>query len=141
MANILMINVPYSGHTNPTLPLAAELVKRGHSVVYVNSPVYKDKIEATGAEFVPYSDFPEGLTEQQVKTRCFKAAFDTVIQLTRKFDLLIYEMLFYPGKVIAEKLGIPCVRQFSQPAWSTQFLGYNIILNILDNFIRINWVA
>ncbi|NWL86684.1 hypothetical protein DMN77_03610 [Paenibacillus sp. 79R4] len=123
MANILMINVPYSGHTNPTLPLAAELVKRGHSVVYVNSPVYKDKIEATGAEFVPYSNFPEGLTEQQVKTRCFKAAFDTAIQLTRKFDLLIYEMLFYPGKVIAEKLGIPCVRQFSQPAWSSETMG------------------
>lgn len=26
---ILMINVPYAGHTNPTLPLARELVHRG----------------------------------------------------------------------------------------------------------------
>lgn len=120
MANILMINVPYAGHTNPTLPLAVELVKRGHSVAYINSPAFKDKIEATGAGFIPYLDFPEGLSEQQIKSRCFKAAFNTAMQLTDKFDLLIYEMFFYPGKVIAEKLGIPCVRQFSQPAWNLE---------------------
>lgn len=115
-----MINVPYAGHTNPTLPLAAELVKRGHSVVYINSPTFKDKIEATGAEFVPYSDYPEKMSEQQIKMRCFKAAFNTAIKLTNKFDLLIYEMFFYPGKVLAERLGIPCVRQFSQPAWNAE---------------------
>ena len=120
MANILMINVPYAGHTNPTLPLATELVKRGHSVVYINAPSFRDKIEATGAEFVPYSNFPEELTEQQIKTRCFRTAFDTALQLTRKFDLLLYEMFFYPGKILAERLGIPCVRQFSQPAWNSE---------------------
>lgn len=124
MTNILMINVPYAGHTNPTLPLAAELVKRGHSVVYINAPSFHDKIEATGAEFVPYFNFPEELTEQQIKTRCFRAAFDTALRLTRKFDLLIYEMFFYPGKVLAERLGIPCVRQFSQPAWNSETMRY-----------------
>lgn len=118
MANILMINVPYTGHTNPTLPLAAGLVQRGHSVVYVNSSTFKDQIEATGANFIPYSDFPEDLSAQQIKTRCFKDAFNTAMQLTDKFDLLIYEMLFYPGKILADKLGIPCVRQFSQHAWN-----------------------
>lgn len=115
-----MINVPYAGHTNPTLPLAAELVKRGHSVIYVNAPEFKDKIEKTGAVFVSYADYPEGLSEQQKKVRCFKAAFHTAMQLEQKFDLLIYEMFFYPGQVIAERLGIPCVRQFSQPAWNLE---------------------
>lgn len=66
------------------------------------------------------SDFPGGLSEQQIKMRCFKAAFNTAMQHTDKFDLLIYEMFFYPGKVIAERLGIPCVRQFSQPAWNVE---------------------
>ena len=28
MANILMVNVPYSGHTNPTVPLTRFLVER-----------------------------------------------------------------------------------------------------------------
>ncbi len=59
MLVILMINVPYSGHTNPTLPLAEALVKRGHNVVYVNSNEFKDKIKATGAKFIPYINFPD----------------------------------------------------------------------------------
>jgi|GEM_PF-6552963 len=35
--NILMINLPFAGHTNPTLPLTAELVKRGHHVTYMQN--------------------------------------------------------------------------------------------------------
>ena len=26
--NVLMVNLPFSGHTNPTLPLATKLVKK-----------------------------------------------------------------------------------------------------------------
>ena len=29
MAKILMVNVPYAGHTNPTLPLAKEIINKG----------------------------------------------------------------------------------------------------------------
>ncbi len=61
MSDILMINVPYSGHTNPTLPLAEALVKHGYNVVYINSKEFKDKIEATGAKFIPYINFPDNL--------------------------------------------------------------------------------
>ncbi len=113
-----MVNVPYSGHTNPTLPLAQELVRRGHDVWYVNAEEFRDRIEATGARFVPFINYPSSPTEQQKKTKCFRAAYDTALSLEHKFDLLIYEMFFYPGIKIAEKLNIPCVRQFSQPAWS-----------------------
>lgn len=118
MADILMINVPYAGHTNPTLPLAALLVQYGHRVCYVNAEEFRAAIEGTGAEFIPYKNYPASPTGQQKKRRCFRAAFDTAIRLERRFDLLIYEMFFYPGIKIAEKLGIPCVRQFSQSAWN-----------------------
>ena len=58
-------------------------------------------------------------------------------KIDEKFDLLIYEMFFYPGYVIAEKLGIPCVRQFSQPAWNKEFiqkapLVFRISAEIID---------
>ncbi len=118
MAEILMVNLPYAGHTNPTLPLAKGLVDRGHKVTYINAPEWKDKIEATGAIFVPYMNYPTGLSAQQKKVRCFKAAYETAMEVGSGKDLLIYEMLFYLGKTISERLGIPCVRQFSQPAWS-----------------------
>ena len=118
MAAILMINVPFSGHTNPTLPLAEALVRRGHRVFYINGEEFREKIEKTGAEFIPYKNYPAAPAGQQKKTMCFRAAFDTAVDLNRKFDLLLYEMLFYPGKRIADMLGIPCVRQFSQQAWN-----------------------
>ena len=119
--NILMINLPYAGHTNPTLPLAERLVRRGHSVTYVNAGSFRSRIEKTGARFVPYEDFPENLSDQQIKCRCFAAAYRTAMALREPFDLLIYEMFFYPGIDIARRKGIPCVRQFSQPAWSQRF--------------------
>lgn len=116
--NILMVNLPFSGHTNPTLPLATKLVESGHRVVYVNAPEFRGKIERTGAMFVPYTNYPEKASEQYKKKHSFEAAFDTAMSLTEKFDVLIYEMLFYPGIDLAKRKGIPCVRQFSQPAWN-----------------------
>ena len=118
--NILMINLPYAGHTNPTLPLTRELVRRGHRVTYVNAESFRGKIEAVGADFVPYRDFPADASEERIKRTCFRAAFDTAVSLPGRFDVLIYEMFFYPGVEIARRKGIPCVRQFSQPAWSAE---------------------
>jgi len=121
--NILMVNVPFAGHTNPTLSLTTVLVQRGHTVFYVNAEEFRSKIENTGANFIPYKNYPTSPTEQQKKTQSFRAAFDTVMSLNQKFDLLIYEMFFYPGIRVAENLGIPCIRQFSQPAWSQKTLS------------------
>ena len=118
MLKILMINLPFSGHVNPTLPLAEELVKRGHGVDYICSEQFRERIERTGAKFIPYLSFPTNPSLMQMKRHSFQAAFDTAISLKTKYDLLIYEMFFYPGIKVAEILGIPCVRQFSQPAWS-----------------------
>lgn len=115
---ILMINVPYSGHVNPTIPLTKELVNRGHHVIYINAEEFRKKIEMAGAVFLPYADFPVGISEEDKKCRCFQAAYDTAMALDEPFDVLIYEMFFYPGFEIARKKKIPCVRQFSQPAWS-----------------------
>ena len=122
--NILMINLPYAGHTNPTLPLTQMLVQRGHHVTYVNAESFRERIEKTGAHFVPYLDFPVTLNAQQIKRSCFRAAYHTAMALNESFDLLIYEMFFYPGIDIARRKGIPCVRQFSQPAWSRRIFDH-----------------
>lgn len=106
-----MINVPYAGHTNPTLSLTKRLVKKGHEVFYINAEEFRSQIENTGAKFIPYINYPLIPTAQQKKTRCFRAAFDTAMQLEDKFDMLIYEMFFFPGIKIAQNLCIPCVRQ------------------------------
>lgn len=117
---ILMVNLPFAGHTNPTLPLAEALVRRGHRVTYVNAEAFREKVEATGAAFVPYRDYPAHPTEKQKKTCSFRACWDTALALKESFDLLIYEMFFYPGFTLAQRLGVPCIRQWSQPAWSVE---------------------
>ncbi len=55
---ILMINLPFSGHTNPTLPLTEELVKRGHHVTYINAEQFRSAIERTGGAFCAVSKLP-----------------------------------------------------------------------------------
>ena len=51
--------IPAHGHTNPMLPVAAELVRRGHTARFYSFggtgglPDFSEKIRKTGAEFVP----------------------------------------------------------------------------------------
>ena len=108
-----MVNLPFAGHTNPTLALANVFVALGHRVCYVHAPDWKSKIEKTGAEFVPYDDYPETLSPTQREMKSWGAAYRTVARIGKNFDCLIYEMLFLPGKSLADRLGIPAFRLFS----------------------------
>ena len=53
---IVMLNVPGHGHVNPTLAVTAELVRRGHEVIYYNTPEFASQIRQTGADFRPYPE-------------------------------------------------------------------------------------
>jgi len=135
VANILMINLPFSGHVNPTLPLAKALIDRGHRVDYICSEQFRKIIEKTGANFKPYISFPENPTENEKKKLSFQAVYDTALSLKNDYDLLIYEMFFYPGIQVSKELGIPCVRQFSQSAWSDDTWKNASILFKLSSFL------
>ena len=52
MAKIVFFCIPAHGHTNPTLGVVRELVRRGHSVWYYSYDAFREKIEAAGATFV-----------------------------------------------------------------------------------------
>ncbi|MFB7559626.1 macrolide family glycosyltransferase [Streptomyces brevispora] len=52
-AHIAMVGIPAVSHVLPSLEVIRELVARGHRVTYANDPVVAERIEATGAEFVP----------------------------------------------------------------------------------------
>lgn len=59
MARIALFNIGAHGRVNPTLPVVAELVGRGHSVHYYTMEPFRAQIERTGADFRPY---PAGTT-------------------------------------------------------------------------------
>jgi MGT family glycosyltransferase len=46
---------PAQGHAAPLLALARRLVGEGHAVVFFTTAHYRDKVEATGASFVPFA--------------------------------------------------------------------------------------
>jgi MGT family glycosyltransferase len=52
--SIAMVNIGAAGHINPTLPVAAELVKRGAHVTYFAPNEFKEAITGLGADFVGY---------------------------------------------------------------------------------------
>lgn len=103
--SILMVNLPFSGHTNPTLGLARMLTDMGHRVTYVHSPTWRDAVENTGVRFVPYDDYPLFPSPFQDRMRCWRAAYRTVLRIGAEYDCLIYEMLFVSGKALADRLG------------------------------------
>lgn len=53
MARFLIGTIPLVGHVNPALPIARQLVKRGHEVWWYTGKNFQSKVEATGARFVP----------------------------------------------------------------------------------------
>ncbi|CAK7228167.1 hypothetical protein SEUCBS140593_006824 [Sporothrix eucalyptigena] len=58
---VLVATYPYAGHFNPTQPVVAELVRRGHNVVWMTGPAYEARVRQTGARFVAMS--PEALID------------------------------------------------------------------------------
>lgn len=48
MARILMAGLPAFGLANPSLPLAAALVRAGHSVDFLQGESFRQRVERTG---------------------------------------------------------------------------------------------
>jgi len=51
MGKVLFFGFPAHGHTNPTLALVRELIRRGERVIYYSYDEFQEKIEETGAEY------------------------------------------------------------------------------------------
>lgn len=78
MARFLIGTIPAVGHVSPALPIARELVERGHEVWWYTGRAFESVVEATGAHFTPimtgldYSNpqnVPQAWTEQRNSLR------------------------------------------------------------------------
>lgn len=65
MKKIALFCIPAHGHTNPMLPVAAELVRRGNTVRFYSFSEFEKKIKTTGAEFVSCDSFLPELTKKE----------------------------------------------------------------------------
>ena len=53
--HFVLCTTPAQGHTAPLLALARRLIGEGHDVVFFTTEHYRDRVEATGARFVPFA--------------------------------------------------------------------------------------
>lgn len=65
MKKIAFFCIPAHGHTNPMLPVAAELVRRGNAVRFYSFDEFGEKIKAAGAEFISCDSFLPELTKKE----------------------------------------------------------------------------
>ncbi|MGZ8707789.1 MAG: macrolide family glycosyltransferase [Gaiellaceae bacterium] len=53
---VVFFNLPAAGHVNPSLPLVAELTRRGFGVLYYTGDEFRRQVERQGAEFRGYGE-------------------------------------------------------------------------------------
>jgi MGT family glycosyltransferase len=116
MAHIAFVVLPAAGHVNPTLPLVAELVRRGHRVTYSAGADHAEAITAAGATALPSrpgSVRPSGSLNDMLLAGV--EACRTVVPMLEKVfrhdppDLLCYDVLTPYAPLLAHRLGVPTV--------------------------------
>ena len=69
MTTIAFLNIGMHGHVNPTLPVVAELVRRGHTVTYHTSPAFRAEIEKLARAGSSYADHREDVGRERADER------------------------------------------------------------------------
>ncbi|RFS81232.1 hypothetical protein D0T12_33210 [Actinomadura spongiicola] len=130
MAHIAILSLPEAGHINPTLPIARELVARGHRVSCPAAPSVADRIRETGAEVLRYEPRPsepiviDGMEAAARATLALLQDLEHVLpQIEARYagdrpDLIVNDWLAWAGPMLAAKWGVPRIQSWSAHAAS-----------------------
>jgi MGT family glycosyltransferase len=121
------VSIPAHGHVNPTLPLVAELVRRGHRVTYFTSADFEPRIRNAGAAFhasggnwlASMPALGPGQRERAqlmlpVMNKVFedlRSSFPAMVERLRKDppDAVCFDAMTLSGSMAAEKIGAPAI--------------------------------
>jgi len=129
MSAVSFLNIGMHGYINPTLPIVAELVRRGHTVTYHTFPAFAPQIEAAGAKVllypggdmpVPDPPIPLALLEELARTTL--GLLPDVLSDLRGIrpDLIVHGAACPWGAVAARTLGVPAAATFTTFAFNKQ---------------------
>ncbi|WP_328891813.1 macrolide family glycosyltransferase [Streptomyces sp. NBC_00316] len=126
--HIAFFNYAAHGHVNPTLPVVAELVRRGNRVTYVVADQFADVVAATGAEVIGYESvvpkswntvaIPAKITGNDMAEAAvghLTEAFAPLAEVEKRLgndrpDLMVYDAFGYAtGRLLARKWRLPSV--------------------------------
>jgi MGT family glycosyltransferase len=115
---VVCFGFPARGHTAPSLPVIAELVRRGAAVDYHTTRPFHALIKSAGARFVAYPPGCEALLGIAVDTdehlaRSLAVTEDMLPPLVAALDpppdLVLFDASALWGSLIARRLARPCV--------------------------------
>lgn len=134
MKKIAAFCIPAHGHTNPMLPVVQELMKRGNQVCFYSFEEFREKIEKTGAVFIPCDSFLPKLDEAQEKRLKKVSTTEMTVQDLRitcnmsdflnkeiqdfQPDIIYTDSVCFWGKLTAQKYKIPMVVSVSTFAFN-----------------------
>ena len=140
MKKIAIFCIPAHGHTNPMLPVVKELVDRGDAVRFYSFEPFREKIEKTGAAYVPCDAYlPElndkaeqnlkkvSATEMSIQDiRTTLAMNDFLEKEFREFqpDVVYSDSVCFWGKLNAWKHQVPLVVSTSTFAFNRESSQY-----------------
>ncbi len=149
MAKALFFNVPGHGHVNPSLPLVAELVRRGHQIIYFISEGYRARVEAAGAVYRPYATIHDdyfdgrglsGSVPQQVAYELITTTEEilpNLLETTRAAnpDYILFDGMCPWGYMVARTLGLPAIASLALPPVAAP--PPRAMLNLLPLFLTL----
>lgn len=133
MSRICMLGHPAAGHVNPTLPVIAELVRRGEQVTYFSSDPFRARVEQTGAAFRTYGAhelFERNLSRGGMPggmaglIETAEAILPSLLEQVRAVqpDYLLLEAHAVWGNLVAQIMGVPTVTLSSMLAMNERLL-------------------
>ncbi|MEU4091689.1 macrolide family glycosyltransferase [Streptomyces sp. NPDC026673] len=129
MSTIAFLNIAMHGRVNPTLPVVAELVRRGHSVTYHTSPAFREEIEAAGATVYlypggdqPLPDPPTPITLMEGLARTAEHLLPSVLTDLRRTrpELIVHDNACPWGAVAAAELKVRAAASVTTFAFNRQ---------------------
>ncbi|GHO79184.1 hypothetical protein KSD_69550 [Ktedonobacter sp. SOSP1-85] len=114
MKKYIFLNVPATGHVNPTLPIVQELVQCGEQVIYYLTEEFRAIIEATGAIFRPYESFLGGFGPGPMPLKMAEESRRVLPQVLESIraeqpDALLYEAMCLWGRIVAQVLQVEAI--------------------------------
>ncbi len=133
MATAVFLSHPAHGHINPTLPVVAELVRRGERIIYYATDLFRAKVAATGAEYRSYG--PQERFERKLAyggifggmVGLMEAAEeilpDLLLELRDELpDYLLLEAHSVTGNLVQKILGLPAMTLCSMFAFNERLI-------------------